>query len=117
MVRMGVRSARLRWTAPKVQAARPGAAQVYSRSREKWKRATRSEQVLSCKLDAAQRSEVPVDDRAPLAVLWKMLDPFIPEQLPSLGTNPYLGNKSPRTSVMRGGPNAIPSQLSKWRFT
>src|SRR5437773_950970 len=67
MVRMGVRSARLRWAAPKVQAARPGAAQVYSRSREKWKRATRSEQVLSCKLDAAQRSEVPVDHRAPLA--------------------------------------------------
>src|SRR5438477_11696052 len=29
--------------------------------------ATRSEQVLSCKLDAAQRPEVPVDDRAPLA--------------------------------------------------
>jgi hypothetical protein len=37
----------------------------------------------------------------------RVLDPIIPKQLPSLGTNPYLGNKSSRTSVMRVGPRSF----------
>jgi len=37
----------------------------------------------------------------------RVLDPVIPKQLPSLGTNPYLGNKSLRTSVMRVGPRSF----------
>src|SRR5258708_18542873 len=50
---------------------------------------------------------------AELLRLWKrptqdrVLDPFIPKRLPSLGTNHYRGNKSLRTSVMRVGPRSF----------
>ena len=37
----------------------------------------------------------------------RVLGPFIPKQLPSLGINPYLGNKSSRASVMRVGPRSF----------
>ena len=45
----------------------------------------------------------------------RVLDPFIPRQSPYSGANPYLGNKSLRTSVIRVRPRTLSPHRSALR--